>query len=162
MSYSKTSAAEKRPIYGMLFGYKKPSEARVSAGAGSWYGDVVAIMKPTVKSHATVTGHDSLDKAGGLIPTPMLKPSRYMFDSVLHRGSALKEAVTRVREKKPLSVGMFDDYRYAEVQIHGGHAKVSNIQHLIFGMGAKLSKAQEKRLKSLGITWSREGDDTIH
>ena len=51
MSYSKETPAKERPIYGMLFNYKKLSEVDASGknDIGSHYGNVVAIMKQNVK-----------------------------------------------------------------------------------------------------------------
>ena len=133
MGYSKTLSPAKRPIYGMLFNYKQPSEVDVTSGTGWHYGNIVAIMKPSVKAHATVTAHDSLDGHGVHIPAPMLRPSRYMFATSGWGGPVFKEAVSRVKAGKSFTMDMFSPrgYGYAEAQIHGGHGTVSNIEHLI-------------------------------
>ena len=163
MSYSENMMSEKRPVYGMLFNYKNPSEVKASSGAGQQYGNVVAIMKPSIKAHSTITGHDSLDVHGHTMPVPMLRPTWHMLGTGHSHNhiSVLIDAVRAVRKGKPLTVSIFDRHRYAEAQIHGGTATVSNIQHLIFG-GNPPSPAQVARLSRLGITWSLEGENTIH
>ena len=121
-------------------------------------------MKPSVKAHATVTAHDSLDGHGVHIPAPMLRPSRYMFATSGWGGPVFKEAVSRVKAGKSFTMDMFSPrgYGYAEAQIHGGHGTVSNIEHLIFGKGVRVSKIVKERLRAEGITWSREGKRQIY
>ena len=162
MSYSKKTPAKERPIYGMLFNYKKISEADITSNgvSGSHYGGIVAIMKPEIKSYSTVTFGDSFDNYKYIAPSPLLKPARYSCDIYMR---TLKESVEKVRNKKSLSLGDFEvNGTYIEAQIHKSRATVSNIQHLIFGNGIKPTAAQIARLKSLGITWSREGSDKIY
>ena len=156
MSYSKTLPPEQRPIYGMLFNYKKLSEVDVSHGDGSHYGKVIAIMKPDVKRYATFTGYDSLDSNGRIIPSPLLRPSRYSLD-MRNSYVAINAALTSQR----LTL-LETSTTYTEAQIHGGHAKVNNIQHLIFARGTPTSQIPTARLKQLGISWSMEGENKIN
>lgn len=157
-----TLTYEDRPIYGALVSYKKPSEIAISSGNLTWAGDVSAIMKREVKSYATMMGNDSANWDGYLAPAPLLAPNRYVFNSVSPKWSSLPEAIGRVREGESLAIDIFGAKGYAEVQIHGGQATVSNIEHLIIGKDTQLRDDQISRLKALGITWSREGEDTIH
>ena len=156
MSYSKTLPPEQRPIYGMLFNYKKLSEVDVSHGDGSHYGKVIAIMKPDVKRYATFTGGDSLDCRGQITPSPLLRPSRYSLD-MRNSYVAINAALTSQR----LTL-LETSAHYTEAQIHGGHAKVNNIQHLIFARGTPTSQIPTARLKQLGISWSMEGENKIN
>ena len=157
-----TLSYEDRPIYGSLVSYKKPSEVVISSEKLGWAGKIIAIMKNEVKSYATMTGGDSANWQYYLVPAPLLEPNRYIFNSYYKKESALAEAISCIRKGEPLSVSIFDAKEYAEVQIHGGQATVSNIQHLIFGKDEQVRDDQAAKLKALGITWSREGEDTIH
>ena len=157
-----------RPIYGALVNYKNPSEVVISSGRVAWAGDISAIMKREVKSYATMTGGDSADLHTTVTPAPLLKPNRYAFDSTTLSHSSLVNAVSILKSSErrgvyePLTLDIFRASGYAEVQIHGGQATVSNIEHLIIGKETQLRDDQVSRLKTLGITWSREGEDTIH
>ena len=157
-----TLSYEERPIYGTLVSYQNPSEVVISSGRSAQYGDITAIMKHEVKSYATIAGADSANWQYYITPAPLLEPSRYIFNNCSSKTSVLPEAINLIRKSEPLSVSMFDAREYAEVQIHGGQATVSNIQHLIFGKDVQLRDDQAARLKFLGITWSREGEDIIH
>lgn len=160
MGYSKTIPVEKRPIYGMLFSYRKPSQVNVSYGAGDQYGNVVAIMKSSIKARTTITGSDSLDRHGYVIPSPMLRPSRYMYESKGLEDGVLRYAIRNVRAGRPVTLRMFERISsYVEAQMHGG-VSVKDIQHLIFATPP--DKMQATKLSKLGITWSLEGEDTIH
>ena len=159
MSYSKNLPPEQRPIYGMLFNYKNLSEVDASYGDGTQYGGVIAIMKPSVKRFATVTGGDSLDDRGRITPSPLLNPSRYSLNMGSFRAKSVIELTTILN--KPLTL-QHTASSYTETQIHGGHAKVSNIQHLVFPRGTSRNQIPVKELRSAGITWSMEGEDKVH
>ena len=171
--YNKSDSPEQRPIYGTATSFKKISAYSKSLGSDyeGMYGDVTAIFKPSVKSYSSVTFGDSIDEGYSLRSSPMLKPS---YKSIMARKNIfnwkvnewtnktiLGETISKVRANKKLSISDISS-RYAEVQIHGKQANVSNIQHLIFSGGVKPTAKQAATLKSLGITWSEAGSDEIH
>ena len=91
---------------------------------------------------------------GKIQPSPLLKPSRYSIPSD-------RQIFKRYYTNSKLGVKMNlrqvvhgDDY--AEVQIHNGQARVSNISHLIFPKGTPNSLIPVSRLQQLGITWNIE------
>ena len=162
MSYPKTIKNSERPIYGMLVNSKKLSKVDVSSknGIAGHYGNVIALMKSDIKSYSTVTIGDSNDYYSSLVmPSPLLKASRYSYGL---KSGAFKATIGNIKSGKTFSLKDVEETGdYIEAQIHKGRATVSNIQHLIFGKGAKITAAQKSRLKSLGITWSREGSNKI-
>ncbi len=168
-----SEAFDKRPVYGSATSFKTISGYSKYLGSDyeGMYGNVTAIFKPTVKSYSSVTFGDSIDEGRRLRSSPMLKPSyksimarKNIFDYKKNewtKKTIFGEVISKVRANKKLSISDVSS-RYAEVQIFGKQASVSNIQHLIFSGGSKPTAKQAATLKSLGITWSESGSSEIH
>lgn len=152
MGYSDSIDPVKRPIYGMLFDGKTPSDINLSDGdasISSRYGKAVAIFKRDVKQYSTVTFGDSLD-GGTLYPSPLLKPSRYSITG----GLMPIKSVQDIAKKGKMRPSGFSEY--VEVQIHGGHATTSNIDRIVFARDTPKESIPVDKLKAHGIKWSIE------
>lgn len=152
MGYSDSTSPKDRPVYGMLLDGKTPSDIPLSEARGAAYGNVVAIFKPSVKRHATVTMEDSIDDFGSILPSPLLRPFRYSISADYDKISEMND-LAKQRKIRPRD---FELIKYAEVQIHGGQATTSNIDRLIFSKDTPKSEIPVEKLKSHGIKWEIE------
>lgn len=153
MGYPDSTNPKDRPVYGMLF----DGEIKPSKGASAFYGGVVAIFKPSIKQYATVTMEDSLNYEGNIMPSPLLKPSRYSISSFggYFPSQTFKEMydMSKTGKIRPSKLKEID---YTEVQIHGGHATTSNIDRIVFSKNTPTSKIPVNELKKYGIKWEIE------
>ena len=163
MGYSLNLSPKDRPIYGMLFEGKNTSNIKISEAGGKHYGEAVAILKPSVKTHSTVTFYDSLDLDGSIQPSPLLKPSRYSIPTREGHGfrtaDFIEEFYHASKSKQPMKLNKLNKRTktpYVEVQIHGGKAKVSNIEQIIFPRGTPKSLIPIEILRKNNIKWSIE------
>lgn len=108
------------PIYGMLM---NDDDLRDRDHGGSFYGDVVLVMKPSVKARSTFTIGDSWDEnsvhAGRATPLPAILPEGVdplqalpKMPSEFHRPTNQKSAY--------VDAGFIGYSMYFEAQIHGG------------------------------------------
>ena len=160
MGYYSFTSPEDRPIYGMLFEGKTAADIKPSQFGGDFYGGAVAIFKPSVKAHATVTFEDSLDYDRFLQPSPLLKPSRYSISSQNYSGftrfSSFAEFHDLSKGKGRMRIGDFSTIDYMETQIHGGQATIKNIERIIFPKGTSQSSIPVDLLKKHNIKWNVE------
>ena len=149
----KSTKPKDRPIYGMLFDGKTPSDIKASDEymRSGCYGSVVAIFKPEIKRYATVGFGDSLMQKN-MVLLPLLNPSRYSMPSERPIFIEIKN-LAKAGELKP---SQFKKIRYAEVQIHGGQATVSNIDRIIFARNTPKEKIPVNELKKYGVKWEME------
>jgi hypothetical protein len=130
------AAPDQRPIYCYL-------EGSDEAGAIASYGSIVVGFHERIKSRATFVLGDSRDAtllAPVFSPVPLLDPSIDAFSNtrrdLLHAAS-LAEACA-------------DQYRYAEVQVHGG-LSATDITRVIYTRGAKPSREATELLRVAGL-----------
>ena len=95
----------RRPVYGSMVG------PNWNSGASS-YGDVIFVLKPSVRSKSTVTFGDTLNQSGNIIASPIDNPDLYSV-------YVTEKSNQRYRD---VYDGRMDDVtrEYVEVQIHGG------------------------------------------
>ena len=156
MGYKKSTLKQDRPIYGMLFEGKDTSKISPTQFGGVHYGDVVAILKPSVKTHSTVTFEDSLSVHGGVCTSPLLKPSRYSIPTsykTFHNFYESSKSGGKMQLSKVITNNISG---YAEVQIHNRQATVSNIERLIFPKWFSKDDIPVDFLRKQGIKWNTE------
>ena len=160
MSYAKDIAPELRPVYGMLFHLQDVSKVRLTnpIDDSDMYGNVVAFLKPDIKRYATFTGGDSLDNEGRVIASPVLSPSVDSVEVSSQVWGRLFGAIKAEEEVTLSHLGYSDGVgeSYIEAQIHGGHATVDQIDHIVFGRDIPDKRIPKELLKEHNISWSRE------
>lgn len=160
MSYSATLSPHERPVYGMLFELKDVSAVNLTdpRDGGEQYGNSVAFFRKDIKRYATFTGGDSLDDEGNVLPSPILSPSLKSVEQTSLTLGRLFEAVNGEDELRLSHCAYRGVYRdsYVEAQIHGGHATVDNIEHIVFGRDVPERDIPKEMLKEHKISWSRE------
>ena len=160
MGYKKKLNPEDRPIYGMLFEGKNSSEIKPSKSEGGFYGSAVAIFKPSVKAHTTVTFDDSLNnfKTKQVYPSPLLAPKRYSIEAETFGIGSMYSELSRVRANggKMRLENVVSPFTYAEVQIHNRQATVSNIERIIFPKSFSKDDIPVDFLRKQGIKWNIE------
>ena len=160
MSYASKVDPKERPVYGMLFELHDLSKVNLTSpnDCSEIYGDTVAFFKKGIKRYATITGGDSLDNEGYLLASPMLSPS---LESIEIRDTVWGQlfGALRLEEKITLSHCAYQEASvgsYVEAQIHGTHATIDQIEHIVFGRNVKEKNIPKELLKKHNITWSRE------
>lgn len=139
--YSADLSLNERPVYAYLSEHP-PGYAE---GPVDHYGGVVIVLKPQVRSRATVVGDDSLrivNAGQDSAPVPVSDPDWHFFD---------RRRIQGVLNRPPNA--MLDDsvIGYAEAQIHGGGFGPEDIARVVFEYPPSPELASE--LERLGIAW---------
>lgn len=144
------SEMKDRPIYGYAFGGR-------SRGSVNHYGDVVFILKDSVRRRTTFTVRDSLDENGAgrwacTTPSPLNNPD--------YRSVTPQVVEQVIRDKTGLSgKGPSEVRGYTELQYHGG-VSISDVKEVIF-TDYRPNKELQATLKKEGISWEYNDNYTF-
>lgn len=145
-NYADNLPVNKRPVYGMVV-------QNVDETPGIFYGDVVVVMKKSVRNRTTWTAWDTLDSTrrgldAVMAPSPMTRPNISSLNTVGEKTLSDIRDQVMIKRYNPSRVATWSDY--TEAQMHGG-VSLRDIDYLIFYK--KPDQALIDLMTKQGVKW---------